>query len=194
MISDCVLCNTYQNKQPAETLRPTPTPDRPWQEIASDIFEWQGTNYIVTVDYMSKFIEVDKLQDMSSASTIDALKRQFSVHGLPEVLRSDNGPQYASREFQEFCGKFNITHVKSSPAFPQSNGEAERAVQTVKRMWTKSSDKYMALLDYRTTPLESCGLSPAQLCMSRRPRNCLPIAKNLLMPKPYDIKEVKAYE
>ena len=190
MISDCVLCNTYQNKQLAETLRPTPTPDRPWQEIASDIFEWQGTNYIVTVDYMSKFIEVDKLQDMSS-STIDALKRQFSVHGLPEVLRSDNGPQYASREFQEFCGKFNITHVTSSPAFPQSNGEAERAVQTVKRMWTKSSDKHIALLDYRTTPLESCGLSPAQLCMSRRPRNCLPIAKDLLMPKPYDIKEVR---
>ena len=118
MISDCVLCNTYQNKQPAETLRPTPTPDRPWQEIASDIFEWQGTNYIVTVDYMSKFIGVGKLQDMSSASTIDALKRQFSVHGLPEVLRSDNGPQYASHEFQEFCGKFNITHVYVITCFP----------------------------------------------------------------------------
>ena len=49
MVGDCVLCNTYQNKQPAETLRPTPTPERPWQEIASDIFEWKGDNYIPTV-------------------------------------------------------------------------------------------------------------------------------------------------
>ena len=190
MVRDCVLCNTYENKQPADTLRPTPTPERPWQEIASDIFEWKGDNYIVTVDYMSKFIEVDELRDMSSASTIDVLKRQFAVHGLPEHIRSDNGPQYSSRKFQEFCDKYNIVHVTSSPAYPQSNGEAERAVQTVKRLWTKCADKHMALLDYRTTPLE-CGLSPAQLCMSRRPRNSLPIAKELLKPRLYNAQEIK---
>ena len=173
IISDRVLCNTYQNNQPAETLPPNQTRTAPGRRLLVTYLSDKALIIIiVTVDYMSKFIEVDKLHAMSSASTIDTLKRQFSVHGLPEVLRSDNDPQYAPREFQEFCGKFNITHVTSSPAFLQSNGEAERAVQTVKRMWTKSSDKHMALLDYRTTPLESCGLLPAQL----------------LMPRPYDIK------
>jgi transposase InsO family protein len=51
------------------------------------------------VDYYSKFIEVDKLGDMSSATTIDTLKGQISRHGIPEMLRTDNGPQFSSKEF-----------------------------------------------------------------------------------------------
>ena len=191
LVSDCSTCNAYQNRQPAETLRPTPTPQRPWQVAASDIFEWKGEHYLLTVDYMSKFIEVDKLHDLSSKTTKETLMRQLAEHGLPEILRTDNGPQYSSEEFKRFCAERHITHVTSSPNYPQSNGEAERAVQTVKRLWAKTSDKYMALLDYRSTPMESCGLSPAQLSMGRRPRNKIPIATELLNPKQIDLKEVR---
>ena len=72
----------------AETLRPTRTPDLPWVEVATDIFEWERSNYLVTVDYYSKFIEVDKLENLSSAATIDALKSQMSRHGIAEKLRT----------------------------------------------------------------------------------------------------------
>ena len=53
LVGDCAACNTYLNKQQAETsnLRPTGTPDLPWVEIAADIFEWERSNYLVTVDY-----------------------------------------------------------------------------------------------------------------------------------------------
>ena len=81
LVSDCAACNTYQNKQHAERLRPMRTPDLPWVEVATDIFEWEQSNYLVTVDYYSKFIEVDKLENLSSAATIDALKSQMSRHG-----------------------------------------------------------------------------------------------------------------
>jgi transposase InsO family protein len=100
-------------------------------------------------------------------------------------LRSDNGTQFASLEFALFCKDYQIDHYTSSP---QSNGAAERAAQIVKRLWRKCTDKHSALLDYRTTPLESCHLSPAQLCMSRRPRHKLPIARELRMPTVYKVR------
>ena len=189
-VNDCELCNTYQSKQQKETLRPTKTPNLPWVEVASDIMEWEKTHYLVTVDYFSKFIEVDRLDDLSSSVTIEMLKSQMARHGIPEKLRTDNGPQFDSQEFMEFCADYGIEQHTSSPRYPQSNGEAERAVQTVKRLWTKAHDKQLALLAYRTTPMESCGMSPAQLSMSRRLRSKIPIARELLKPKLYDMKAV----
>ena len=70
----------------------------------------------------------------------------------------------------------------SSPHFPRSNGQAERSVQIVKRLWKKTADKEKALLDYRTTPLETTQLSPAQMLMGRRLRNNLPMSRKLLEP------------
>uniref|UniRef100_A0A3Q3E0D1 Integrase catalytic domain-containing protein n=1 Tax=Labrus bergylta TaxID=56723 RepID=A0A3Q3E0D1_9LABR len=131
------------------------------------------------------------LKDQRSCTVIETLKVQFSRHGIPTVLRTDNGPQYAAEEFRDFCESYGISHRTSSPHTPHSNGEAEKAVQTIKRLWHKASDQYLALLDYRTTPLESVGLSPAQLLMGRRPRNKLPSAQQLLMPRAYDPRKVK---
>ena len=133
---------------------------------------------------------MDELPDLRSRSTIIALKAQFSRHGIPRTIRSDNGPQYAAAEFREFCREFGITHKTSSPHTPHSNGEAEKAVQTVKRLW-KKADRHLALLDYRTTPLEGINLSPAQLLMGRRPRNLLPASRELLLPTAYNRQEVK---
>lgn len=191
MVKDCHDCNIYQNAQHSEQMQPRKLPNLPWSELASDLFEWEGEQHIVTVDYYSKFIEVDQLTNITSKTVIEALKRQFSCHRIPEKLRTDNRPQYVSAEFKAFCDDYNIEHSTLSPHYPQANGEAERAVQTVKRLWRKCEDKYLALLDYRTTPLASCGLFPSQLLMGRRPRNKLPTSRKLLQPNPVNPAEVK---
>lgn len=183
LVQDCAECNTYQNKQPAEPMKATNIPELPWIELGSDLFEWNGESYLITVDYFSKFIEVDHMRTTTSAAVIEGLKSQFARHGIPMRLRTDNGPQYSSQEFKRFCASYQIEHVTSSPRYPQSNGEAERAVQTVKRLWRKCDDKQLALLDYRTSPLASCNKSPAQLLMGRRPRNLLPASKHVLRPQ-----------
>ncbi len=102
------------------------------------------------------------------------------------MLRSDNGPQYSSREFSSFAEEYGFKHVTSSPRYPQSNGQAERAVQTVKKMLKKSSDPCLALLNYRATPLPWCKLSPAQLLMGRPLRTRVPVVTDQLIPNwPY---------
>ena len=117
----------------------------------------------------------------------------MATHGIVKTLRSDNGPCFSSSEFKQFCKSYVIEHNTSSSHFQSSNGEAERAIQTVKRMWNKSSDKQLALLDYRTTPLEGINLSPSQLLMGRRLRNTLPMSKELLKPSTDNTESVKKH-
>ena len=115
-------------------------------------FVLNGVSYLLIVDYFSRFPEIIKMKTTTSASIIEALKTIFSRHGIPETLISDNGPQYASQEFTNIARSYNFCHVMSSPHFPQSNGQAERTVRTIKKLLKESDDPHMALLTYRTTP------------------------------------------
>ena len=105
----------------------------------------------------------------TSQSTIANLKTIFSRFGIPEKLITDNGPNYASQNFVNLAKDYGFTHVTSSPRYAQANGEAGRAVQTVKTLLDQCGDPHLAQLAYRTTPLEQ-GYSPAQLLMSRNIR------------------------
>jgi len=71
---------------------------------------------------------------------IQRTKFIFAKHGILQEVVSDNGPQYSSLEFRQFQ-----LVIQNSP---KSNGEAERAVQTVKRLLKKADDPYIALLTY----------------------------------------------
>ena len=135
------------------------------------------------VDYFSRFPEVIRLKETTSRHIIEALKKIFSRHGIPETLISDNGPQYASSEFTDFARSYDFRHKTSSPRYAQSNGHAERAVKTVKKLLNETEDPNMALLSYRSTPLPWCGLSPGQLLMGRMIRTNIPLDKKQLCPE-----------
>lgn len=81
--------------------------------------------------------------------------------GYPETVISANGPQFSAAEFAAFARDYDFTHTTSSPRYP-SNGEAERAVRTVKSLLKKGEDPHKALMAHRATPLTH-GSSPAQL-------------------------------
>ncbi|UYV67659.1 K02A2.6-like [Cordylochernes scorpioides] len=59
------------------------------------------TQYLITVDYYSGFWELDILEHTTSESIIECCKKNFSRHGIPETLITDNGPQFISREFKK---------------------------------------------------------------------------------------------
>ena len=83
--------------------------------------------------------------------------------------------------------EYGFTHVTSSPRYPQANGEAERAVDTVKGLWKGGGYKVKALLTYHATPLES-GYSPAQLLMGRQIHSDIPQLPAALRPRWPNIK------
>lgn len=109
----------------------------------------------------------------------------------PETLISDNGPQFSGHEMKAFASDYCFEHVTSSPKYPQGNGEAERAVQTVKNLLKKAGDPYRALLAYRATPMSN-GYSHAELLMGRCLCATVPILPErlqLALPDLHDLQQ-----
>ena len=185
-IEMCDVCRAFDRKQPKETLIPHEVPDRPWAKVGVDLFTYRGRNCLICVDHYSSFWEIDSLDKTTSGAVVHKLKSHFARHGIPETCVSDNGPQFTSTEFKEFSRQWNFVHVTSSPAYPQSNGKVEAAVNSAKSVMRKSrkarTDQYLALLEYRNTPSQGLGTSPVQRLMSRRTRAQLPIIPKLIRP------------
>ena len=85
------------------------------------------------------------------------MKCCFAQHGIPRIIISDNGPQFACDELKEFASMYEFTPTYSSPMYPKSNGQTERCIQTVKSMLKKAtldgSDFHLALLNYRNATI-----------------------------------------
>lgn len=187
MIKKCKVCQSTQPRKQKEPVLMKPIPEYPWQRVGSDLFQFNDNMYIVIADSYSGFYDFKKLRRATSWDCIKVLKRWFSVHGIPEVFESDNGSQYASREFRSFLKAWDITREPSSPYHAQSNGLAERAVQASKtvleRCLRDNSDVALALLNIRNTPRENNLMSINQRLLSRTTRSLLPSTKKALMPK-----------
>ena len=160
--------------------------NRPWSKVGVDLCELHGRTLVVVVDYYSNFIEVERVTNLTTQGVTKVLKEMFARYGILDQVMSDNGPQFSSASFKEFAAEWMFKHVTSSPHYPQSNGKAENAVKIVKRLFSKCRDarksEYQALLDWRNTPTEGMGTSPAQRFLGRRCRTLLPTCSALLQP------------
>ena len=141
-----------------------------------------GEYVFVVVDYYSRYFEVDILKSVTSATIIGSLERIFCTHGLPQSLKTDNGPQFTSEEFGTFFKTNSIQHRTSTPLWPQANGEVERQnrslFKTLKIAQAEKKDLKVEmtkfLTAYRTTPHSSTGVSPAKLLFNREIRSKIP--------------------
>ena len=106
--------------------------------VATDLFEIKIAKYLLLVDYYSRFPVLRKLGSTTSKVLVQEMKAVFAELGVPDVIVSDGGPQYTSAEFKDFMKQWQIEHRVSSPRNPQSNGMAERCVQTIKTSLIKS--------------------------------------------------------
>ncbi|XP_035784864.1 uncharacterized protein LOC118462888 [Anopheles albimanus] len=80
-----------------------------------------------------------EISSNTATSTIKLLRSLFARFGAPATLVSDKGTQFASAEFESFCSRKGIVHVRTPPYHPQCNGQAERFVDTCKRAVKKIS-------------------------------------------------------
>ena len=139
-ISRCDVCLAYRNAPQRETLVQHEITARPWAKVGADLCDFRGRTLLVVCDYFSGFIEVERLQTTTTVAVSKALKALFARYGVPDILVTDNGPQFSSAEFVGFAKRWGFQHTTSSPHYPQSNGRAENAVKTVKRLLTKCQE------------------------------------------------------
>ena len=179
MCNECTTCQEAQNANPPEPLILLESPSRIWCDIATDLFLLDGRNWIIIADRLSKFPIVEEIpKTCSSEAVSNIFKKYCGLFGIPEIVRSDNGPQYQGNEFQKFVKDWNIRHITSSPRYPQSNGFIERQIQTIKKIIAKTiknnGDVNLALLRWRTTPIDTKVDSPAEIMFKRRIKDTLP--------------------
>lgn len=124
----CYGCQLVACPDPPEPLRSTTLPEGPWQDLAIDLLEPlpSGHSVLVVVDFYSRYYEYAIMTCTTTVKVINNLEVIFSRHGLPTTIKSDNGPQFRSEEFQEYCKQNGIVHLTTTPKWPQANGEVER--------------------------------------------------------------------
>ena len=96
-----------------------------------------GKMFLLIIDARSKWLDIHITNSCNTQSTIEKLCMTFANHGLPEMVVSDNGQAFVSKEFEEFTKKNGLRHVKSAPYHPSTNGLVERVVQTFKKAMKK---------------------------------------------------------
>ena len=152
-VSKCHVCLAHRTSQTKEPLLQHEIVARPWAKLAADLCELHGRTLLVVSDYFSNYIEVARLCSTTTQAVVRELKTMFARFGIPEILVTDNWPQFSSNEFQVFAKSWSFNHVTTSPRYPQSNGKAEKAVRTVKRLFEKCNEtgvsEFQALLDWR---------------------------------------------
>lgn len=187
MIEICPTCRKFEVSHQKESLMPHEVPSRPWQRVGVDLFELYNRAYLVCVDYYSNFWEVDHVTSTTANAVICKLKSYFARYGCPDVVVSDNGPQFDCKEFAKFASDWEFEHCPTSPYNSKANGKVEAAVKTAQSLLRKSrdagTDMYIALLDYRNTPTQGLDSSPVQRLMNRRTKTLLPTKRSLLQPR-----------
>ena len=136
--------------------------------------------WLILVDAQSKWPEVIQMTSTTVSRTVEVLRLLFSRFGIPHQLVCDNGSQFVSEEYKQFCEQNGIRRVLVASYHPSSNGETERFVQTFKAAMRKADPKKIQLLcltqfllRYRTTPHPATGKIPVELIFGRQLRTIL---------------------
>ena len=148
-IARCSICQQNHKLNAKEPIIPSQLPSKPLEKGVTDLFTWDKSEYLIVVDYHSRFFEVAKLPDTKSNTVITHIKSAFARHGISSEVISDNDLQYSSKEFESFTKQWEFKHT-TSPLYPQADGLVEKSVQTVKALLTKAEqdnhDSYLGLI------------------------------------------------
>lgn len=183
-VKSCLGCLMTSVQDPPNPISVCPMPNAPWLDIAIDFKEAlpNGNSLLVAIDYFSRFVQVAEMSGTTTEETISALKFMFSYAGLPKSITADNGPQFSSQEFKDFCKKENIKLRSTAPYYPSMNGEVERFNRNIKKRlqishiengnWRNDLADY--LLAYNNMIHSTTGVAPATLFFGRELRDRLP--------------------
>ena len=180
-VKTCMTCQVATPTTTREPLQMSDLPNAPWTELSCDFGHLPNGQYILVVtDEYSRYPVVEILDSTAAVAVIPRLDRIFAEFGIPESLKSDNGPPFNSHEFAQYCQHMGIRHRKITPLWPRANAETERFMRTIKKVIKGSTvpnfrqTMYRFLFDYRTTPHCTTGVPPATVLFGRSLKTKLP--------------------
>ncbi|XP_055708916.1 uncharacterized protein K02A2.6-like [Phlebotomus papatasi] len=185
-VKSCTDCASAAKTPVKAELASWPLATHPWERIHLDYAKYRGETFLLIIDAYSKWPEIFRTPSSTTTQTIQKLRETFARNGLPETIVSDNGTQFVSDEFEEFCRMNGIKHLKTNPYCPYSNGQCERLVDSFKRSLEKQGRTISLdvglqrfLANYRTTPNENSpdGKSPSEVLFSRKVRTIFDLLK-----------------
>ncbi len=197
----CKQCNEQAPSQHEEPPIVLPPPEYPFEQAVMDLFSLEGHTFLAYADRLSGWLEVERLSTNSFRHVCSALLRWFRTYGVPMELASDGGPPFNSHDYKRFLRAWDVNWRLSSAYFPQSNGRAEAAVKSAKRILqgninptTGSLDTdgaSRAIMNHRNTPSQGTGVPPSVLLFGRMLRDHLPQSDRELRPEWGAIADVR---
>ena len=185
-VDNCLACQavTPSKSSRIEPLQMTPLPSGPWKMLAMDFLGPfpSGDYLLVVIDEYSRFPEVEIVKSTSAKSVIPRLDAIFARQGIPDELKTDNGPPFNGVEFSNFAKHLGFHHRKVQPLWPRANGEAERFMPNLEKCvrtavveeknWKQ--ELYKFLRQYRATPHTTTNVSPSEALNGRKLKITLP--------------------
>ncbi|KAK8773929.1 hypothetical protein V5799_011538 [Amblyomma americanum] len=179
-VRHCTPCQENRQSEPRTPTHFWTKPERPWSRIHVDFAgPVQGVFFLVVVDALSNWAEIEVMPSLQSSAVIEKFRKMFATHGLPDLVVSDNGTAFASRETQAFLKLNGIRYMYAAPYHPASNGRAERMVRELKcalrkqRQGTVLCKVARFLFKQHSTPHAETGKSPAEVMLGRKFRTAL---------------------
>ena len=179
-IKRCIPCQATGSLPPPPPVQMRSLPNEPWQRISLDFWGPTPSNdyLLVLLDDHSRYPVIEITTSTAATAVIPLLDKVFSVFGIPEVLRTDNGPPFNSREFANFVNHYGCHHHRVTPRWPRANGEAERFMRNIKKIVQTAAielknwkqELYVFLRNYRATP-HSHSDQPTQSLIWQRAKN-----------------------
>lgn len=189
IVRSCKACTLVGLPNPPAPMKRRELPEAPWVDVAMDLLGPLPSNeyLLVLVDYYSRYKEVKITKTITSTQIIKLLKEIFSRLGYPSSITADNGRQFISEEFKDFCKECNIILFHTVPYWPQQNGEVERQNRDIlKRLKIgKIENKALPeslwdyLLMYNSTPHSVTGKTPSELFFRRKNRDKIPMLQDI---------------
>jgi len=184
-IASCLPCQTVGQPNAPEPLIITETPDRPWTELSIDYYgpvPNMQDYLLVVVDNYTKYPEVAVVKSTDARVCIPQLDKTFVTHGVPDKIKTDNGPPFNGHAYAHYMTLLGIKWDTSTPLWPQGNGQAEsfmkplgKFIQTAtveNKPWKQALQRF--LLTYCTTPHSSTKVPPCELLFNRKVKGLLP--------------------
>ena len=188
-ISKCTVCqkdtsNRHHKKVPSDLIELN---DNPFSHIALDFithFETSrsGNSYLLTViDLATRYANAIPVKTLTAEESIDKLLNHHILKfGYPQKITTDNGRQFTSVAFSNFCKDNNIKHIRISPMHPQSNGVSERFNGSISdmikhscledpRSWDEKVDQLV--FNYNSSKRSGTKFTPHELVFTYTPHD-----------------------